>query len=143
MGKAKKFRAAKGARHQAHREPEARPGASRTSRTESSERKRKKKQADRHVDQTPASMFFAHNTGLGPHLPRHCGHELYQLLSIKNKIDLVKGMTDCLLAKCVPVILDSVMAELEKLGTKYRIGFKASEGPASSDAALFETRNLC
>ena len=44
--------------------------------------------------------------------------------SIKNKIDLVKGMTDCLLAKCVPVILDSVMAELEKLGTKYRLALR-------------------
>ena len=30
----------------------------------------------------------------------------------------------CLYAKCIPVILDSVMAELEKLGTKYRVALR-------------------
>lgn len=29
-------------------------------------------------------------------------------------------MMDCLLAKCIPCITDCVMAELEKLGSKYR-----------------------
>ena len=36
---------------------------------------------------------------------------------------------DCLLAKCVPVILDSVMAELEKLGTKYRVALRLAKDP--------------
>ena len=49
--------------------------------------------------------------------------------SIKNKIDVVKGMTDCLLAKCIPVVLDSVMAELEKLGSKYRVALRLAKDP--------------
>ena len=113
MGKAKKFRAAKvraikrtvNPKH----DPRLKDKQDRVKRKE----EKKKKQADRHVDQTPASMFFAHNTGLGP--PFHVIVDTNFInFSIKNKIDLVKGMTDCLLAKCVPVILDSVMAELEK-----------------------------
>lgn len=36
---------------------------------------------------------------------------------------------DCLLAKCIPVILDSVMAELEKLGTKYRVALRLAKDP--------------
>ena len=71
-------------------------------------------------------MFFAHNTGLGP--PFHVIVDTNFInFSIKNKIDLVKGMTDCLLAKCVPVILDSVMAELEKLGT--RLALRLAKDP--------------
>jgi len=31
---------------------------------------------------------------------------------------------DCLLAKCIPVITDCVIAELEKLGPKYRIALR-------------------
>lgn len=33
-------------------------------------------------------------------------------------------MMDCLYAKCIPMITDCVMAELEKLGTKYRIALR-------------------
>ena len=66
MGKAKKFRAAKvraikrtvNPKH----DPRLKDKQDRVKRKE----EKKKKQADRHVDQTPASMFFAHNTGLGP-----------------------------------------------------------------------------
>jgi U3 small nucleolar RNA-associated protein 24 len=128
MGKAKKFRAAKvraikrtvNPKH----DPRLKDKQDRVKRKE----EKKKKQADRHVDQTPASMFFAHNTGLGP--PFHVIVDTNFInFSIKNKIDLVKGMTDCLLAKCVPVILDSVMAELEKLGTKYRLALRLAKDP--------------
>lgn len=57
--------------------------------------------------------------------------------SIKNKLDIVQSMMDCLYAKCelirgcgfsslkvfvgVPCVSECVMAELEKLGTKFRI----------------------
>ncbi|KAI3433824.1 hypothetical protein D9Q98_003628 [Chlorella vulgaris] len=56
----------------------------------------KKEEEDevRHVDKTPAALFFRYNTQLGPP---------YQVIidtnfinfSIRNKIDLVKGMMDC------------------------------------------------
>lgn len=44
--------------------------------------------------------------------------------SIQNKIELVQGMMDCLMAKCIPTITDCVLAELEKLGPKYRLALK-------------------
>ena len=128
MGKAKKFRAAKVRAIKRTVNPKHDPRLKdKQDRVKKKEEKRKK-QADRHVDQTPASMFFAHNTGLGP--PFHVIVDTNFInFSIKNKIDLVKGMTDCLLAKCVPVILDSVMAELEKLGTKYRLALRLAKDP--------------
>lgn len=43
------------------------------------------------------------------------------------QIDLVKGMTDCLYAECTPCITDCVMAELEKLGQKYRVALKIAK----------------
>jgi len=49
--------------------------------------------------------------------------------SIRNKLDIVKSMMNCLYAKCIPVILDSVMAELEKLGPKYRVALRLAKDP--------------
>ena len=73
-------------------------------------------------------MFFAHNSALGP--PFHVLIDTNFInFSIKNKIDMVKGMTDCLLAKCIPVVLDSVMAELETLGSKYRLALRLAKDP--------------
>ena len=85
-------------------------------------------EAPRNVQQVPTSMFFTHNAALGP--PFHVIIDTNFInFSIKNKIDIVKGMMDCLLAKCIPVILDSVMAELEKLGTKYRVALRLAKDP--------------
>ena len=71
--------------------------------------------------------------------------------SIKNKLEIVSAMMDCLLAKCtidaidslldgtttgslimlacflvtgIPCITDCVMAELERLGHKYRVALR-------------------
>lgn len=49
--------------------------------------------------------------------------------SIRNKIDVVKGMLDCLYAQCTPILTDCVMAELEKLGEKYRVALKIAKDP--------------
>lgn len=38
-------------------------------------------------------------------------------------------MMDALYAKCIPLITDCVMAELEKLGPKYRIALKLAKDP--------------
>ena len=38
-------------------------------------------------------------------------------------------MMDCLLAKCIPCITDCVMAELEKLGGKYKIALRLAKDP--------------
>jgi U3 small nucleolar RNA-associated protein 24 len=84
--------------------------------------------APRQVNQVPSGMFFAHNTALGP--PYHIIIDTNFInFSIRNKIDIMQGMTNCLLAKCVPCILDSVVAELEKLGPKYRIALRMAKDP--------------
>ena len=38
-------------------------------------------------------------------------------------------MMDCLLAKCIPCVTDCVMAELEKLGHKYRVALRLAKDP--------------
>ena len=43
------------------------------------------------------------------------------------QIDLVAGMMDCLYAECTPCITDCVVAELEKLGQKYRVALKVAK----------------
>lgn len=47
----------------------------------------------------------------------------------QNKLDIVKAMMDCLLAKAIPCITDCVVAELEKLGPKYRVALRLSKDP--------------
>lgn len=49
--------------------------------------------------------------------------------SLQNKLEMVQAMMDCLYAKCVPCISDCVMAELEKMGTQYRIALKVARDP--------------
>ena len=46
---------------------------------------------------------------------------------MKTQIDLVQGMMDCLYAECKPCITDCVLAELEKLGQKYRVALKVAK----------------
>ena len=46
-----------------------------------------------------------------------------------KKLDLVRAMMDCLLAKCIPCITDCVMGELEKLGGKYKIALRLAKDP--------------
>ncbi|KAH1031365.1 hypothetical protein J1N35_043539 [Gossypium stocksii] len=41
-----------------------------------------------------------------------------------RKLDLEKGMMDCLYAKCTPCITNCVMVELEKLGQKCYVGLR-------------------
>lgn len=85
-------------------------------------------------DKTPAALFFRYNTQLGPP---------YQVIidtnfinfSIRNKIDVVEGMMDCLYAECKPCITDCVLAELEKLGQKYRVALKIAK--VSTDLFLW------
>ena len=85
-------------------------------------------EAPRHVEQVPTAMFFQYNTQLGP--PYHVLVDTNFInFSIKNKLEVYKSMMDCLLAKCIPCITDCVMAELEKLGTKYRLALRLAKDP--------------
>ena len=92
---------------------------------------KKKKQealAVRHVQQTPTALFFKYNTELGPPF-RILVDTNFINWSIKNKIDMIQGMMDCLLAKCIPYVTDCVIAELEKFGTKYRVALRLAKDP--------------
>ena len=71
----------------------------------------------------PTSLFFKYNTALGP--PYHILLDTNFInFAIKNKLEIVRAGMDCLLAKVIPCITDCVMAELEKLGPKYRIALR-------------------
>lgn len=71
----------------------------------------------------PVNMFLSYNKALGP--PFHVWLDTNFInFSMQNKIDIVEGLMDCLLAKVIPCVCDCVMAELEKLGKKFRIALK-------------------
>lgn len=77
---------------------------------------------------TSSALFFNYNTQLGP--PYHIIVDTNFInFSIKNKLDIMQSMMDCLYAKCVPYITDCVMAELEKLGQTYRIALRIAKDP--------------
>lgn len=80
----------------------------------------------RRVEKTSAALFFKYNSALGPPY-RVLLDTNFINFSIKNKIDPVQGMVDCLYAKCIPCICDAVMAELEKLGTKFKVALKMAK----------------
>jgi U3 small nucleolar RNA-associated protein 24 len=75
------------------------------------------------LPQVSSALFFKYNTQLGP--PYHILIDTNFInFSIKNKLDLIQSMMDCMYAKCIPYITDCVMAELEKLGQKYRVALR-------------------
>lgn len=78
--------------------------------------------------QVSSALFFQYNTQLGP--PYHILVDTnFVHYSIKNKLDIIKNMMDCLYAKCIPYITDCVMAELEKMGQKYKMALKIVKDP--------------
>ncbi|XP_058125289.1 rRNA-processing protein FCF1 homolog [Anopheles coustani] len=78
--------------------------------------------------QGSSAMFFQYNTQLGP--PYHVLVDTnFVNFSIKNKLDIIKTMMDCLYAKCIPYITDCVEAELEKLGSKYKLALRIIKDP--------------
>lgn len=78
--------------------------------------------------QSSSALFFSYNTQLGP--PYHVLIDTnFVNFSIKNKMDMIQSMMDCLYAKCIPYVTDCVMGELEKLGSKYRVALKIVKDP--------------
>ena len=67
---------------------------------------------------------------------RRCARRYHVLIdtnfinfSIQNKLDIMRSLMDCLYAKVIPCITDAVMAELEKLGPKYRVALRLAKDP--------------
>lgn len=74
----------------------------------------------KHLPQIPSSMFFEHNKALGP--PYHILLDTNFInKTLQNKLDLLKSSVECLYGFCHLYITDCVMAELEKLGSKFRL----------------------
>lgn len=81
-----------------------------------------------HVQQVASSMFYKYNKSLGP--PYHIIVDTNFInFSIQNKLEMLSAMMDCLYAKCIPCISDCVLAEIEKLGSQYRIALKVARDP--------------
>ncbi|KAL0131092.1 hypothetical protein PUN28_002584 [Cardiocondyla obscurior] len=80
------------------------------------------------VPQQSSALFFQYNTQLGP--PYHILIDTNFInFSIKNKLDVIQNMMECLYAKCTPYITDCVMGELEKLGQKYKLALRIIKDP--------------
>ena len=73
-------------------------------------------------------MFFKYNTALGPPY-RLLVDTNFLNFSIQNKLDILKNSMDCLLGKVTPIITDCVVAELEKLGSRFRLALKLMKDP--------------
>eukprot|EP01118_Nematostelium_gracile_P000428 TRINITY_DN10476_c0_g1_i1.p1 TRINITY_DN10476_c0_g1~~TRINITY_DN10476_c0_g1_i1.p1 ORF type:complete len:217 (+),score=50.40 TRINITY_DN10476_c0_g1_i1:53-652(+) len=89
------------------------------------EQKQEKKELVR-VEKPSSALFFKYNTTLGP--PYHVLIDTNFInFAIQNKLDVIPAMMDCLYAKCTPYITDCVMAELEKMGPKYRVALRIAK----------------
>ncbi|XP_050376645.1 uncharacterized protein LOC126794040 [Argentina anserina] len=82
-----------------------------------------KEKLPRNVPNVSSALFFKYNTALGPPYWVLVDTNFINF-SIQDKLNLEKGMMDCLYAKCTPCITDCVMAELEKLGQKYHVALR-------------------
>ncbi|KAI9149219.1 rrna-processing protein fcf1 [Paramyrothecium foliicola] len=79
----------------------------------------------REAPQMPSHMFFEHNTALAP--PYNILVDTNFLShTVQRKLSLLESMMDCLYAKCNIIITSCVMAELEKLGPKYRLALRVA-----------------
>lgn len=121
MGKAKKTRAYKIKRVIGKKNPQLKANQHKIA-------EQTDKELVKAVPQVSSSLFFQYNEAIKPP---------YQILidtnfinhSIRKKIDIVRGLMDCTMAKCIPMITDCVIAELEKLGPKYRIALTLAKDP--------------
>ncbi|KAJ4301009.1 rRNA-processing protein fcf1 [Kalmusia sp. IMI 367209] len=86
-------------------------------------KKAEAEKAKREIPQAPSSMFFSANEALGPPY-RVLIDTNFLSHTVRCKLDLQKALMDLLYAKATPIITSCVMAEMEKLGPKYRIALR-------------------
>jgi len=81
---------------------------------------------ERQLPQASSAMFFQYNEQLGP--PYHVLVDTNFInFTLKNRLDINEGMRDTLMAKVTPHVTDCVVAELEKLGPKYRVALRIAQ----------------
>lgn len=132
MGKAKKTRKCGAVKRMLNpKDQRLQTNKTGTQLNEEQHKKKKTKKGEqevRTITKPSTQLFFKYNTSLGP--PYHVLIDTNFInFSIQNKLDPFKAMMDCLLAKCFPTITDCVMAELEKLGPKFRVALRIAKDP--------------
>ncbi|CAD7929580.1 unnamed protein product [Amoebophrya sp. A25] len=88
----------------------------------------KAKPVIKEAEQQHSSLFFSFNENLVPPY-RVLVDTNFVNSALQNKVDIFKGMMDLLLAKCIPCVTDCVLAELEKMGSKYRMALQLARDP--------------
>ncbi|EGC37618.1 hypothetical protein DICPUDRAFT_86906 [Dictyostelium purpureum] len=87
-----------------------------------------KKKLEEIPEDNTSHMFFSYNEALAP--PYHIIIDTNFInFSISHKLDIVQALMDCLYAKCIPYISDCVAAEIERLGTKFKVALKVTKDP--------------
>lgn len=82
--------------------------------------------AVRHIPPAPSALFFQANQALAP--PYHVILDTnFFSHTVHYRIDILTGLMDLLLAKCIPTVTDCIVAELEKLGNKYRLALRLAK----------------
>lgn len=82
----------------------------------------------REIPNAPSHLFFQYNTSLTPP---------YQVLldtnffshTIRAKLELIPSLMDALYATVNPLVTSCIIAELEKLGPKYRLALQVAKDP--------------
>lgn len=82
----------------------------------------------REVPLQSSAMYLSYNTALGPPY-RVLMDTNFINFAMQNKIDIYQGMLDCLFAKVIPCVCSCVLAELEKLGHKFRLALRLARDP--------------
>eukprot|EP00906_Rhabdomonas_costata_P032945 RCo046391 len=75
-----------------------------------------------------SSMYLKYNMALGPPY-RVLVDTNFLNFSVQAKLDVVSSMMECLLAKVFPCVCSCVIAELEKLGPKFKVALKTAKDP--------------
>ncbi|KAF4684752.1 rRNA-processing protein fcf1 [Perkinsus olseni] len=80
------------------------------------------------IPKISSAMFFQANNNLKPPYQVLVDTNFFNF-SIQNKLDPMQALMDCLLAKAVPCVTDCVIAEMEKLGHRYRLALRLAKDP--------------
>lgn len=71
------------------------------------------------------TMYLSFNMALGPPFQVICDTNFINF-SVRNKMDIRQCLMNCLLAKVVPLVTECVLAELQKLGSKFKLALKTA-----------------
>lgn len=82
----------------------------------------------REIPQMSSALFHQFNEAIKPPYQVLVDTNFFNF-SVQKKIDIVRGMMDALYARCIPIVTDCVMAELEKLGPRFRIALRLARDP--------------